>query len=288
MEQGGEMNAEGNFLEAVTRQSLVNPYAAEESALKARPPGQLHAHEQVRLQRLTSFRSLFSLAQPAYHTAAAKGNWQAAAPIAQKVAAAAQALRMSVVLLLLAVVAGAQQTLPQQVSDTASSENMDYLATQLRTQAASLASVDGSSHTWTGYNSWSGQGVVSSTFIVTLNGSAVTTANAIYANLLPKAAACFDGTGSNGTAQTIKWSVNVSSVNRVAAGRYTVTFGTPFASVDYVVSGTCNDTGATHLILIGSRNPDAFGTRQDAISCESNGGTYTAAAEICAVWLGAQ
>jgi len=61
---------------------------------------------------------------------------------------------------------------------------------------------------------------------VTINGAS-----------LAKAWVNFDGSGANGPA-TIRSSFNISSVNKVSSGLYTITFATPFTDTNYLINGT--------------------------------------------------
>ena len=79
----------------------------------------------------------------------------------------------------------------------------------------------------------------------------------------------FDGTGSNGTNQTIRDSGNVTSVYKNATGDYTVTFTTAMPNANYSVSGsamrnTNGGPGGVAQIILAPLNSttysNAFGT----------------------------
>lgn len=55
---------------------------------------------------------------------------------------------------------------------------------------------------------------------------------------LAKAWVNFNGSGANGANATLRSSFNVSSVNKVSTGIYTITFATPFADTNYIINGT--------------------------------------------------
>lgn len=68
-----------------------------------------------------------------------------------------------------------------------------------------------------------------------------------------RALVCFDGTGSNGTNQTIKSQLNVSSVFKNATGDYTITFTTPFANTNYLgpIGGGIEGSPSDYLLTVG-------------------------------------
>jgi molybdopterin-binding protein len=85
---------------------------------------------------------------------------------------------------------------------------------------------------------------------------------------------CFDGTRNaadtgasvNGGTVKIKASHNVSSVNRVAGGEYTITFSTALADANYAFAGTANYDGGASIGYIVSAFGVALSTSKTSSS----------------------
>lgn len=141
-----ELESDSKFTEMATRQQLINPFEAEGSALKSRPPNQLLSHEKIRLSRINNFNSLFRQAQPVYHSAIKSGNFHVAAKVASSVATAAKAVGTMVLMLALFAASGwAALAVPYQVKDTNLSENFEYLGQQLGTLQSQFLSMSSNS-----------------------------------------------------------------------------------------------------------------------------------------------
>lgn len=97
------------------------------------------------------------------------------------------------------------------------------------TNATTAASCSGNSATATTAASCSGNSATA-TQLSTATGSAPSYGVRAWVN--------FDGTGADGTNQTIRGSGNVASVYKNAAGDYTVTFTTAMPNANYSVSGS--------------------------------------------------
>jgi hypothetical protein len=58
----------------------------------------------------------------------------------------------------------------------------------------------------------------------------------------------------NGTTSTIRSSYNVSSVTRIAAGRYTIIFTTAFSDANYAVTALTQQTGGGAFLVYGEND----------------------------------
>ena len=73
------------------------------------------------------------------------------------------------------------------------------------------------------------------------SGNTIATTNAIKGTA--KTWVVFDG-GNGYPVQLIRNSLNVSSVTRISAGQYRITYTTAFPDVNYAFVGTSNDNGS--------------------------------------------
>lgn len=91
-----------------------------------------------------------------------------------------------------------------------------------------------------------------------------------------------------GATATISASYNVASVSRISAGRYLVTFTTPFASIDYILMGTTVETTAGQTGRLLRAGPGVPLTTASAIETVSSAGTPGDAPFVMAAWMGLQ
>ncbi|MDE1998940.1 MAG: hypothetical protein KGI52_08455, partial [Burkholderiales bacterium] len=90
--------------------------------------------------------------------------------------------------------------------------------------------------------------------------------NQNVSSTLPRAWVLF-----NGTTGAITSSFNISSVTRIAAGRYTVTFTNPFTSTTYAVFGTAASSTTVQGVV--SFNPASIAVNSIEVDVQSISGT---------------
>ena len=94
--------------------------------------------------------------------------------------------------------------------------------------------------------------------------------------------------GFNGSAMQVASSYNVATVTRLAAGRYRVTFATPFANANYCWVATCrSNTASGNLRFAAARSTtDGKTTSQLELVCTTSTASLADTTEVNLVVFG--